>query len=331
MVIDWYFMVIHMSSAINFNKSQLLGWISARGKDQENLFAMARQARQESFGNRAHIRASLEISNYCGKNCRYCAMAAYNHRLERYRMSADEILAIAGKVSTAGIRILMLQSGRDYKMDQVLLNVLPRIAGELGMEIILCLGERNRDKYRQLIQAGAKGYIIKFESSDTKFYEDISQSSAQERLECIRAVKELGFKLGVGNIAGLPGQSLESIAGDILLAGKLRPDYVSVSPFIPNENTPFSFEPAGDLEITLNIMALLRLSLPESLIPAVSALEKLEPNGQLRGLRAGANVATVNFTPDQYRSKYQIYSPHRYIVSLQHARRILEDAGLNPS
>jgi biotin synthase len=201
---------------------------------------------------------------------------------------------------------------------------------DTGLKLILCLGERSLAGYQQFAQKGADGYIIKFESSHAKHFADITGRSLESRLQCIKYVREAGLLLGTGFIAGLPGQSVDMIAEDILLCKEIRPDFVSVSPFVPNENTPFESEPPADVDTTLNSLALLRILLPHASIPTVSVLEKLRKGGQLDGLKAGANVITVNFTPPKYRDAYQIYSRKRFVVNIDHALDTICRAGLLP-
>lgn len=156
----------------------------------------------------------------------------------------------------------------------------------------------------------------------------MAHSPLAKRLECIGWLQELGFRVGTGNIIGLPGQTLDTLAGDIQLAARIKPDFVSSSPFIPNQNTPYEQVPNGSLPITLNSIAICRILFPNALIPSVSALEKIEAGGQARGLDAGANVLTINFTPPESREKFAIYSQQRFVVSLEHALKTVDQAGL---
>jgi biotin synthase len=161
-------------------------------------------------------------------------------------------------------------------------------------------------------------------------HQAVIRSSLSERLQCAEWIKDVGMQLGTGNIIGLPKQTVESVAEDIHQAQRMAPDFVSSSPFIPNEHTPLEDYPCGSLQLTLNAIAICRLLFPHALIPAVSALEKLEPGGQLLGLNAGANVMTINFTPKDLRDNYAIYSQGRFVVKLDHARTTIGRAGLTP-
>ena len=194
--------------------------------------------------------------------------------------------------------------------------------------IILCLGEKQPEIYRKFYSAGADAYILKFETSDPRLYRAITDSSLGSRLRCIRQLRDIGYKIGVGNIIGLPDQTPDSVWEDMVLSMQMGPDYVSCAPFIPNQGVPLENLPYGDLNMTLNWMAICRIILKTCLIPSVSALEKIKEGAQLRGLNAGANVMTINFTPHQYREKYSIYNKERFIVSLDHALNTAGNAGL---
>lgn len=305
----------------------LLRLLTARGDDQEALFAAARRARADAGMQNVKLRGVVEISSYCQKSCAYCAIRPQNKVLERYRMDADMVCEIAQGILTEGISTVFLQAGQESKCDPIALEALPRLRS-MGANILLNLGEKSRENYQRYAAAGADSYILKFETSDPVLYQEIVGTPLARRMECADWIREAGMRLGTGNIVGLPGQTIESLAADILLALKMRPNFVSSSPFIPNENTPFEDEPTGDLDLTLNTLAIYRILMPTTLIPSVSALEKIRKGGQLRGLMAGANVMTVNFTPKELRDKYAIYSKERFVVGLEHARKTAREAGL---
>jgi biotin synthase len=247
-------------------------------------------------------------------------------------MTADDIFEIAREIYNSGITVVFLQAGQDPKTDAILETVIPKIKQEFGVEVLLCLGERpKKEIYQHFHDLGADSYILKYETSDPELYEKTAYTPLSKRLECARWIKEAGMNLGVGNIVGLPGQSFESLADDILLGKELGPNFVSTSPFIANENTPYENEPPGDYNVTLNTMAINRLIHKKGLLPTVSAMERLHPDGQLEGLNAGANVITINFTPPDRRENYVIYSNHRFVVKWDHALSIIKQAGLKPN
>lgn len=310
------------------SKADLLQLLQVKGEAQQQLFEQARTVRQAAQADRVLLRGVIEVSNYCQKNCDYCAMRATNPGLDRYRMNAEQILAVASAIEQANLSVIFLQGGQDPQGDAMLAEVIPELKRRFNLSILLCLGERPRDVYFKFAELGADSYILKFETSDPQLYRQIAHTPLSRRLQCIEWLREAGFKVGTGNIVGLPGQTLETLAEDILLAIKIRPNFVSASPFIPNQNTPLENLPYGNLDLTLNAMAIYRLAFPTAFIPTVSALEKIQVGGQLRGLNAGANIMTTNFTPARYRGQYKIYSEQRFIVSLAHVRRTIELAGL---
>jgi biotin synthase len=309
------------------DKAELIELLQARGELQQELFRRARLVRKHNNLDNVLVRGVIEISNFCQKNCDYCAMRAVNQNLDRYRMSATEILEIAAEIRKANISIAFLQSGQDRQCDETIAEVIPEIK-KMGLHVLLCLGERPREVFDRFAQLGADSYILKFETSDPKIYQDIANTPLSRRLECLEWLREAGYQIGTGNIVGLPNQTLDTLAEDILLAHKLRPDFISASPFIPNGNTPLEKLAYGSLDLTLNTLAIYRILLPTARIPTVSALEKIQKGGQLMGFNAGANIMTINFTPPRRRDLYTIYSDKRFVVSLDHAIDTIDRAGL---
>jgi biotin synthase len=310
------------------DKGILRAMLTARGELQHQLFEKARHIRQWSGMDFCLLRGVIEITNYCQKNCCYCAMRAANRFIHRYRMSLEQILEVAERIIDTGITVVFLQGGQDPKMDSVVAEAIVEIKKRYGCSVILCLGEKKPETYRMFYSAGADAYILKFETSDPLLYRAAVNANPDRRLECIRQLHDIGFKIGVGNIMGLPDQTIDSMCEDMLLSMKINPDFVSCAPFIPNQGVPFEHMPYGDLNTTLNWMAACRIFLNTCLIPSVSALEKIKKGAQLAGLNAGANVMTINFTPQKYRKQYSIYSQKRFVVSIDHALKTAEKAGL---
>lgn len=308
-------------------KSVLMNLLTASGDTQQALFAKAREVRREHGSDVVKVRGVIEISNYCQKHCEYCALRPQNKNMARYRMTVETIMGIADQIMELGIRTVFMQAGQDPKSDEMVCEVIKRVKPH-GVEVLLNLGEKSEATYRRYRELGADSYILKFETSSPELYQQIVGSSLEKRLQCAKWIRAAGMKLGTGNIIGLPGQTIETLAEDLLLALDLQPNFMSSSPFIPNEDTPLEDLGYGDVDITLNSIALSRILFPTALVPAVSALEKIRPGGQLQGLNAGANVLTVNFTPKEVRDSYSIYSKDRFVVSLEHALRTIAQAGL---
>jgi len=250
-----------------------------------------------------------------------------------YSLDDQEIINTAADIRAAGLNVLLVQGGEIPQTTNILERVIPRILEIFDgkVEVLLNLGNKKREEYARLKNAGAKSYILKHETSDSALYQQLKGESLEERLRCMSDLLDLGFKVGTGSIIGLPGQSIESIADDILLAERMGVHMASASPFVPALDTPLSTHEPGSVLVTLRTIALTRLVLPNALIPSVSALEVYRPGSQSKGLHAGANVMTVNFTPREWRSKYLIYGSKRYIVTLDHVRSILRELDLEQS
>ncbi len=317
-----------MSKRQHFTRDDLFRLLTVTGDEQQELFRQSRAVRHEEVGDEVVLRGVIEISSYCQKHCDYCSMRATNKEQDRYRLSAEEILEIVDGMRSFPISTAFFQAGQDPKIDALLEEVIPTIKNDFGMNVLLCLGERPKHVYQRFAELGADSYILKFEVSDAQLYRDVIHADPERRFRCFDWIKDAGMKLGTGNIVGLPGQTSRHLVDDIQFACELKPDFVSSAPFIPNENTPHEHVPFGDVDITLNTMAIWRIMLGDPLIPTVSALEKIRPGGQLQGLNAGANVVTINFTPEVWRAQYGIYSRDRFVVSSGHAFDMIEQAGL---
>jgi biotin synthase len=319
-----------MSERLPYSRDEVRRLLTVTGAEQHALFARARAVRREYCGDGVLLRGLIEISNYCQKQCDYCGMRRNNKNLERSRLTADQIIEIVAEIKRQGLNIAFLQAGQDPGIDKMLEKVIPAIKRDIGLPVLLNLGERDKRVYQRYVELGADSYILKIEASDPELYQQVIHAPIQRRLDCTRWIREVGMKLGTGNIVGLPGQTLDHIVGDIFFAAELRPDFVSSSPLIPNEDTPYENAEVGSIDVTLNTMAILRIMLGDPLIPTVSPLEKIQKGGQLAGLNAGANVMTINFTPTEVRENYVIYSRERFVVTRDHALRTIEKAGLHP-
>jgi biotin synthase len=317
-----------------WDRATISEWLQAKDESQQRLFAAARQARSTTFGDRVIVRGLMEVTNLCRVNCEFCPMRRDNTRRNTiFELSEEQILEAAARIKESGINIVFLQAGELKKTTQIVGNVLPKIRAMFGgvVEILLCLGNKSEQEYIYLRSQGATSYILKHETSDPELNKKLRHSSFADRLNCLHTLVRTGYKVGTGTIVGLPGQSIESIADDLLLARDIGAHMVSASPFIPAPDTPLAHQPRGDVNMTLNFIALARLMNPRWLIPSVSALETATNGGQTAGLAAGANVLTVNFTPVNERENYLIYGKDRYIVRNDHVNEIVSKSGLKRS
>lgn len=321
-------------SASRLDRDALVEVLQYRGPAQEQLFKAAEAATREAFGDRVLVRGVIEVTNLCRVNCDYCPMRRDNTREnDTFILTVDDILAAATSIRDTGINIVFLQGGEVPQTTKLVLEAIPSILClfDGDVEILLNLGNKSPEEYRQLREAGATSYILKHETSDPDLNLRMRHESLEDRLQCMGTLLDLGYKVGTGTIVGLPGQTLESIADDIVLAAEMGVHMSSAAPFVPAPATPLENHPPGSIEITLNAIAAMRLADPSWLVPSVSALEKTSGGGQARGLRAGANVLTVNFTPAARQETYLIYGKNRYVVKLDHVKQMLGEMNLRMS
>ena len=314
-----------------WDRDAIMRWLQSRGAEQELLFAAARAAREQVYGRRVIVRGLVEVTNLCRVNCEFCPMRRDNTKQNTiFQLTPDQILEVVAEIKAAGINIVFFQAGEVAKTTRLVGDLIPEIHTRFDspVELLLCLGNKTDAEFEFLKTQGATSYILKHETSDSDLNERMRQSSFEERMRCLRKLVELDFKVGTGAIVGLPGQTVESLADDLELARDLGAHMVSGSPFIPAPDTPLAGYPAGDVDLTLNFIAIARLMNPSWLIPSVSALERRQGGGQLSGLVAGANVLTVNFTPPAEQEKYLIYGKDRYVVRNDYVTEIVRQAGL---
>ncbi len=316
-------------------RRMILGWLKADDSGRlEDLWRAADATRLKFVGEAVHLRALVEISNCCARQCAYCGLRAGNTGLERYRMSAEEILSCAMEADSLGIGTIVLQSAEDYGLSaEWIASVIRRIKSETPMAVTLSLGERSDADLEAWREAGADRYFLRFETSDADLYKKIHPLLPERpvnRIEMLQKLQALGYQTGSGVMIGIPGQSFESLADDILLFRRLDLDMVGVGPWLPHPATPlgsgemkmdirprllnegrkdFNARQVPNSEImTYKVIALTRLVRPDANIPATTALATLNADwGYELGLTRGANVIMPNFTPCDYRKKYEIY------------------------
>jgi biotin synthase len=230
-------------------------------------------------------------------------------------MEPDEIVAAAHKALDLGYKTIVLQSGEDRWFSREIVSDLVRRIKSLGdIALTLCLGERPREDYAAWKEAGADRYLVRIESSNRMLYERLHPGmSFDNRLRCLRDLRELGFQVGSGVLVGLPNQTTRMLAEDLLFLRDLKADMVGMGPFIPHEQTPLAQVPQGNVDTVLRMMALTRLLLPQCYVVSTTALGTLDAQGRERGLQAGGNVMMPNCTPRKYRAMYEIY-PNKICV-----------------
>lgn len=287
----------------------LVPLLSSSDEDAEKLYAAADRVRAEHVGDGVHLRGLIEFSNYCRMDCDYCGLRRDNRVIERYRLSPEEIVQTAHKAEELEYKTVVLQSGEDLSYTaQKMAGIIRAIKSETDLAVTLSVGERDRDTYRLWTEAGADRYLLRIETTDRALFAKMhSGGDFGRRAECLRNLKELGYQLGTGIMVGLPGQTNESIASDIIWMRKLGAEMIGVGPFIPHPATPLEDAEGGTVEAVLRLVAVLRIVFPNAHLPATTAMGTLDPLGRERALRAGANVMMPNITPEVFRSKYDIY------------------------
>ena len=272
------------------------------------LFAAADRVRALFVGPAVHLRALIEFSNYCRNNCCYCGIRRDNQQVQRYRLSGEEIIAHAAAAAKMGYKTVVMQSGEDMYFTPDRLTEIIRAIKKMEMAVTLSIGEKTYEEYKAYKEAGADRYLLRIETTDKDLYHRLDPGmSWNNRLRCLEDLKRLGYETGSGSMVGLPGQSIESIADDILFFKQMDIDMAGIGPFIPHAQTPLAHATGRAFMLSLKTMALTRLLLPDINIPATTAMEALDPKGRIIALQSGANVIMPNITTEEYRKRYELY------------------------
>jgi biotin synthase len=316
------------------SRDELLSWLHEDREDRlEELWAETDRVRRHHVGPEVHLRGLLEISNRCIRRCGYCGLNIGNKKVTRYRMPHDEVLQCAGEAASYGYGTVVLQAGEDPGLDaESIASLVQDIKKNYDLAVTLSLGERSNDELKLWREAGADRYLLRFETSNEKLFHEVHPplpskdgEPHRSRIDMLRSLREIGFEIGSGVMIGLPGQTYDDLANDILLFNDLDLDMIGVGPFISHptsqlgreledgEQSDSSLEenskqvPSEELMV-YKTMALTRIVCPESNIPSTSALATLNlETGRELGLSRGANVVMPNLTPAEYRIHYEIY------------------------
>lgn len=301
---------------------------------QEILARKALSLRRQHYGDRICIRGLIEFTNVCKNNCYYCGIRCSNSRVQRYRLTEEEILNACQIGKQLGFHSFVLQGGEDplYTPER-LADLIVQIKSRYpDCALTLSVGEHSRQVYALWKEAGADRYLLRHETADEQHYCLLhpTQQSFQNRMQCLRDLKDLGYQVGCGFMVGSPGQGRAQLVKDLLFLQEFQPHMVGVGPFIPQKDTPFGGCPAGSVDQTLYLLSIIRLLLPQVLLPATTALGTLHPRGRELGLLAGANVCMPNLSPGGVRKNYALYD-HKLsdgpeaAESLDALRRRLQD------
>ncbi len=276
--------------------------------NQTKLLSRADEIRHEYVGDEVHFRGLIEFSNICRNNCMYCGIRKNNKQIARYRLTEDDLIDTARQATELGFKTIVMQSGEDLYYDKDRLSRIIEAIKKFNVAVTLSVGERTYDEYKAWKDAGADRYLLRIETTDKNLYHKLNPNmSWQHRFECLMMIKELGYELGSGIMVGLPEQTFESIADDLLFLKEIGVDMSGIGPFIPHPNTPLAKENGGSLDLALRTMAVQRILMPDINIPATTAMEALHPDGRIMALQSGANVVMPNVTANEYRQLYQLY------------------------
>ena len=292
--------------------SEFVTLLSTQDPDgTEYLAKRAGGVRDRVYGKEVYLRGLIEFTNYCKNNCRYCGIRCGNKNADRYRLSKEDILLCCDRGYELGFRTFVLQGGEDPFFDDDrltdIVNAIKRSHPDCA--ITLSVGERSLESYQRLFDAGACRYLLRHETADKSHYELLhpKEMSFENRVQCLRNLKKIGYQVGCGMMVGSPGQTIEHLIEDLRFLQSFSPEMVGIGPFIPHHDTEYADQPAGTVEMTLKLLSVIRLILPEVLLPATTALGTIDPFGREKGIQAGANVVMPNLSPGNVRDKYLLY------------------------
>lgn len=296
----------------SITRDQFAYILQTDGEDnREYLFEAAREVSEKVFHKEVYLRGLIEFTNYCKNNCYYCGIRCGNTNADRYRLTEDEILSCCDMGERLGFKTFVLQGGEDpFFTDEKICNLVRKIKEKHpSCAVTLSIGEKSYESYKKYYEAGADRYLLRHETANEEHYSKLhpESMSGAERKQCLRNLKEIGFQVGCGIMVGTPFQTVDHIYEDLLFMQELQPHMIGIGPFIPHKDTPFRDEPEGSVDITLRLLAILRLLFPKVLLPATTALGTADAIGREKGILAGANVMMPNLSPTNVREKYLLY------------------------
>lgn len=276
----------------------------------EELYKRARDVSKETFSNKIYIRALIEFSNYCKEGCYYCGINRNKSSVHRFRLSKEEIYSAAETAYEAGFRTFVLQGGEDtYFTDEDFAEIISHLKKNYDAAITLSLGVRSYEAYKLFKEAGADRFLLRHETADADVFRKLhpSDQSLERRLKAIYELKILGYQVGTGFMVAAPFTNHESHIKDIKLIREIDPAMIGIGPFIPSKGTRFEAYPAGTVELTRKLLAILRIEHPKALIPSTTALNTISETGRIKGILSGANVIMPNVSPKFARDNYNLY------------------------
>lgn len=294
------------------SRSEFLELIKCKDQDiAEYLFERAVAVRKKIYGNEIYMRGLIEFTNYCKNDCYYCGIRNGNVNADRYRLTKEQILECCNIGYKLGFRTFVLQGGDDpYFTDDRIVDIVKGIKGNHpDCAITLSIGEKSHDSFQAYYNAGADRYLLRHETANVDHYGKLHPGymSMENRKECLFDLRDIGYEVGCGLMVGSPYQTPECLVEDLLFIKELKPQMVGIGPFIPHKDTIFAKEKPGTMEQTLFLLGIIRLMLPNVLLPATTALGTINPSGREMGIKAGANVVMPNLSPTDIRGKYMLY------------------------
>ena len=270
------------------------------------------RVRDEVYGNQVYVRGLIEISNFCRNDCFYCGIRRSNKKCDRYRLTKEDILSCCEEGYSLGFRTFVLQGGEDgYYTDAVMCDIVKEIKSRFpDCAVTLSLGERNRESYQKLFDAGADRYLLRHETADAEHYSLLhpTELTLENRIKCLKDLRDIGFQVGAGFMVGSPFQTAEHFAKDLCFIADFKPDMCGIGPFVPHSDTPFGGYPTGSAVLTCFLLSVIRIIHPTVLLPATTALGTILPKGRELGILSGANVVMPNLSPATERKKYSLYN-----------------------
>lgn len=280
-------------------------------EDLEYATKLAQEIAIAVFGRKIYFRGIIEFTNFCKCDCYYCGIRKSNKACQRYRLDLDDILACCAEGYENGFRTFVLQGGEDgWFNDERMCEIVCAIKEKYpDCAVTLSLGERSFESYKALKDAGADRYLLRHETADAVHFGELhpKAQTLDSRMQCLKDLKALGYQTGCGIMVGTPGQTPAVIAKDMKFMEEFQPEMIGVGPFLPHKDTPFRDENKGSVELTLFVLALCRIMLPEVLLPSTTALGTVETDGRKQGVLAGCNVVMPNLSPISVRKKYMLY------------------------
>ena len=308
-----YILILARRNELKYTKDTALNLLRSEGQALENLYREADAIRHREMGDEIYIRGIVEFSNICAHNCLYCGIRASNNNVKRYSMSGDEIMEAAFSMERSSLSTIVLQSGEAPGIrDEEIGAIIGRIKKETALAVTISVGNRPKETYEYWHKCGMDRYFLRFETSDPELFSRLHPGcTLEERLACLGYLRDLGIQTGSGFMIGLPGETIDILAGNILICREFDLDMIGIGPYIPHPDTPLGDTTnayTDNPEVFFKALAVLRLFNPDAHIPATTAFDAVFPGeGRTLALQRGANIFMPNSTPVNYRKDYLLY------------------------